>query len=567
MNDNITEPVPPYGDRSRPDATDAAPDANVTAPLPVTPDAARTVPSVPAPPAPPTQAAGQAPQQQAGPWVAPHQPSAPAPPYGAPTSPSAQGAPAAPSAQGAPVAPSANPASEPRYGAYAPAAQQTQGYPGAAFGLGPVPPAPGPDAPTKAERPRRIWPAVVSTAAATALLVGGGTAALTTAILDDRDGAPAVSATRPGGTSPVSIDSVTPAAWESVAAAVAPSVVAIDVTSSAGESQGSGVIYDAQGHIITNNHVVSGARDDTVQVTLSDGRIYSAKIVGLDPSTDLAVVKLTDPPADLSPATFADSSTVVVGNAVMAVGNPLGLANTVTTGIVSAVARPVTTADESDASSVVVTNAIQIDAAVNPGNSGGPLFNAKGEVIGITSSIATLSSGSQSGSIGLGFAIPSNQAKNVGEQLIANGVAEHAFLGVTLSDSTATVDGTTRRGALVHDVTSGSPADEAGIRSGDVIVAIDGQAVGGYEYLTAAVRERGAGDTATITYVRDGASQDVSVTLAARSSDESSGSGDSSQGGRPGGQQSPGAGPGGTSPSDPGSMSPEELWEWFQNSR
>src|SRR5690606_14971895 len=155
---------------------------------------------------------------------------------------------------------------------------------------------------------------------------------------------------------------------------------------------------------------------------------------------------------------------------------------------------PVTTAGEGSSDSPVVTNAIQIDAAINPGNSGGPLFDANGHVIGITSSIATLSSGSQSGSIGLGFAIPSNQAKSVGDQLIANGVAEHAFLGVTLSDATATVDGVTRRGALVREVTSGSAADKAGIQKDDVVIAIDGEAVSGYEFLTAAVRERVAGD-------------------------------------------------------------------------
>ena len=253
-------------------------------------------------------------------------------------------------------------------------------------------------------------------------------------------------------------------------------------------------------------------------MTLTDGRLYEATIVGLDPSTDLAVVQIVDPPEDLVPATLGDSDAVTVGAPVMAVGNPLGLANTVTTGIVSALDRPVSASSSeiTSAGDVVVTNAIQIDAAINPGNSGGPLFDAQGRVIGITSSIATLSSGGQSGSIGLGFAIPVNLAREVGEQLIDSGAAEHAFLGVSLSDGTATADGVTRRGAVIEDVTAGSPAEGAELQVGDTIVAIDGDAVGGSESLTAYVRERQAGDETELTVVRDGEAITVTVTLAAR---------------------------------------------------
>ena len=307
-------------------------------------------------------------------------------------------------------------------------------------------------------------------------------------------------------------------------------------------------------------------------VQLSDGRLLDAKIVGLDASTDLAVVKLVDPPSDLAAATLADSTKVVVGNAVMAVGNPLGLANTVTTGIVSAVDRPVSTSDGTQASTAV-TNAIQIDAAINPGNSGGPLFNAEGQVIGITSSIATLSSGSgQSGSIGLGFAIPANLARSVGDQLIAKGVAQHAFLGVSLSDGTATADGSTRRGAQVVDVTAGSAAATGGVLKGDVIVAIDGKAVSGAEYLTAAVRERVGGDRAVLTVVRDGAAKDLTVTLTAKTDtaatpDSGSGSGDGSGSGN--GDNTPGQGrPGrsneGSEDSFPGGMTQDEFFQWLQ---
>jgi putative serine protease PepD len=332
---------------------------------------------------------------------------------------------------------------------------------------------------------------------------------------------------------PVSSSTVTNPDWQAVSAAVAPAVVAIQVTSAEGTAEGSGVIIDGEGHILTNDHVVSGAQDGAVHVTLDDGRLYDATIVGLDPATDLAVIALVDPPSDLKSAVFADSNTVVVGEPVMAMGNPLGLSNTATTGIVSAIDRPVNTGTTTDQTSVV-TNAIQIDAAINPGNSGGPLFNASGEVIGITSSIASVSSGSgQSGSIGLGFAIPASLAQNIGSQLMKNGSAEHAFLGLSLDDGTGTVDGTTRQGAVVKAVTAGSPAAEAALQPDDVIVAIDDAAVTGAESLTGFVRALPSGHEVTLTVVRDGKALDVQVTLATKTetttqsgnSDGSSGSG------------------------------------------
>jgi putative serine protease PepD len=314
-------------------------------------------------------------------------------------------------------------------------------------------------------------------------------------------------------------------------------------------SQGSGVILDAEGHVLTNNHVVAGGQNGSIAVTLSDGRIFEATIVGTDPTTDLAVIKLDDAPDDLKPATLGDSGEVQVGDPVLAVGNPLGLANTATTGIVSALDRPVSASGE-DATDTVVTNAIQIDAAVNPGNSGGPLFDSSGRVIGITSSIATLSSGmgGQGGSIGLGFAIPVNLARNIADQLQENGAAEHAFLGVSLSDTTATADDVTRRGAGVAEVTSGSPAAEAGIEPGDVIVAVDDAPVSGAEALTANVRERAAGDRVVVTYVRDGETQTVNVTLAARQEQT---------------QQSPGQEGSGEQGSDP--TQPDNIPGWLDD--
>jgi len=393
--------------------------------------------------------------------------------------------------------------------------------------IAPVPPGASPSsAPVRDRR----WMPLVGTAALAALLASLGTAGLSGALDRDTTVTPSSIATigeQESTTVPVSGSSAELPDWQAVAEAVRPSVVAIDVETGAGSGKGSGVILDAEGHVLTNDHVAGDAVEGGLQVTLADGRVYEATLVGTDPTTDLAVSQLVDPPDDLVPAVLGDSDAVAVGAAVMAVGNPLGLDSTVTTGIVSALDRPVSTADGT--AEAVVTNAIQIDAAINPGNSGGPLFNAEGEVIGITSSIASLSAGSSSaGSIGLGFAIPVNLADRVAAELVDDGSADHAFLGVALSDGTATADGTTRRGAVVEGVTGDSPAAEVGLMVGDVVVAIDGDPVNGAEALTAFVRERAAGSDATLAVVRDGKALDMSVTLAVRS--ESSAAAGSSQG-------------------------------------
>jgi len=367
-----------------------------------------------------------------------------------------------------------------------------------------VPPAP--------VRRQRSLGLTVLVAAITALVVAAGTALATTWFVD-RDTPAATVSVPVVGSSTVAPD------WERVAVAVQASVVAIAVTTSDGDGEGSGVIISADGDVLTNNHVVQGADDDTVAVTLFDGRIYPAEIVGLDPTTDLAVVRLTDAPANLSPAVLGDSSTVAVGQQVLAAGNPLGLQNTMTTGIVSAVNRPAVTAMTTDSSDVVVTNAIQVDAAVNPGNSGGPVFDGEGKVIGITSSIATLApayGSARSGSIGLGFAIPVNLAKKIADQLIDSGSAKHAFLGVRMNDALVTAEGVTRRGAQVTTVSDGSPASEAGLRVGDVIVAFNHAPTPGAESLTAYVRSQSAGDRVTLTVVRDGRSMNIDATLAVR---------------------------------------------------
>lgn len=553
-----TQAVPAAETTAAPQAQDAPTEritADETRPLPTAPQAAAPHPAYPAPyqhgapqaaPAPQQPRYGQpAPQQYAAPQHQPYagqQPTAPQPV--APQAAAPHGA--------APQQPGQH---DPLAAFRAPAA----GGAGRPPAGGPEHPAPfGPPAPEGAPRQERnrLWIPVVSAAAAAALLGGIGGATLVSAL----DGGSS-SGTRAADISsigraendavPVSGSSAENPDWQAVASAVQASVVAIQVATSNGGAEGSGVIVDTDGHIVTNNHVVSGAENDQVQVTLTDGRIFTADVVGTDPTTDLAVIQLQDAPDDLSAATFGDASEVTVGDPVMAVGNPLGLANTVTTGIVSALDRPVSTT-ESGASEAVVTNAIQIDAAINPGNSGGPLFDAQGRVIGITSSIATTSS--ESGSIGLGFAIPVNVADMIASQLIQDGTAEHAFLGVGLSDATATADGVTRAGASVQSVSDGSPAADAGLEQGDVVVAIDGKAVAGAESLTGYVRAHASGDEVTLTVVRDGKSLDVDVTLATREETSGSGQGSGDQG-QQGGQQAPGG---------LENMTPEQLWEWFQ---
>jgi putative serine protease PepD len=305
-------------------------------------------------------------------------------------------------------------------------------------------------------------------------------------------------------------------------------VVAISVTGSQGSGQGSGVIFDRKGHILTNNHVVAGGgAGSRLTVTLNDKRTYDATVVGTDPSTDLAVIKLTNAPTDLRAISLGNAKALKVGDQVMAVGNPLGLAGTVTTGIVSALNRPVTTADQSadpfsqqSATEPVVTNAIQISAAINPGNSGGALVNASGQLIGINSAIASLGSSgvstSQSGNIGIGFAIPVNEARSIADQLIASGKATHPYLGVASRDGVVADGAAKRAGSVLSSVVSGAPAAKAGLKAGDAIIAIDGVPVDGSLSLVAQVRERKVGDQVTLKIVRDGQSRDVTATLAAK---------------------------------------------------
>lgn len=311
-------------------------------------------------------------------------------------------------------------------------------------------------------------------------------------------------------------------AWSTVASAVRGSVVAITVTGDQSEAKGSGAVLDKDGYIVTNEHVVDS--DGEIKVTMSNGQIYKAKLVGTDPTTDLAVIKMIDPPSDLKAVKFADSSKLTVGQGVLSVGNPLGYEDTATTGIVSALNRPVSVSSEDATSGMVVTNAIQIDAAINPGNSGGPSFDSSGRVIGINSTIAsTVTSSDTAGSIGIGFAIPSDLVQRVTSEIIKNGYAKHGVLGITLSTAsssqsgssgvTVTVDGVTRAGAEVAGVSAGTPASKAGIKKGDVIVGWDDESVDGSLSLMGYVRAAVFDSTHKITLVRDGRSMVVTVKL------------------------------------------------------
>ncbi len=432
--------------------------------------------------------------------------------------------------------PSGGTTTAPRHeGAGAPTTEMPLAYGATPPPMGPRGPLgqPLPQAPAPKPAKRGIGQ-LTAVAVLAALLASGGTVAASHYWADDTQAAASSSSTTQLGSNasaPVKQGSASAPDWTATASVVSPSVVSITATLAQGGAQGSGVIIDKT-HVLTNNHVVSGAQKLTV--TMSDGRTYDAEVRGTDPSTDLAVITVKNAPSDMAPIAVGNSDKIAVGDPVMAVGNPLGLAGTVTTGIVSALNRPVTTQAEGDTSGQgsqadpnaqaqaqadpVVTNAIQTSAAINPGNSGGALVNASGQLIGINSAIASLgsSSGGQSGSIGIGFAIPVNEATSIAKQLIDNGTAAHAYLGVTPQDGSASDGSATRAGAEVTSVGDGTPAAKAGLKVGDVIVAVNGAPVDSADSLIGHVREKSAGDEVTLTVLRDGKSLQVKASLAAK---------------------------------------------------
>ncbi|HVQ86856.1 MAG TPA: trypsin-like peptidase domain-containing protein [Actinomycetes bacterium] len=379
----------------------------------------------------------------------------------------------------------------------------TNSYPTA-----PVPdPFASPPQPTPATTKKRTHPAVVVATAALAGALGAGVGATAVIATDDNSPASTSSATAANSATQASLPANSVA---KVAQTVLPSVVSIQFTGAAGSGSGSGVVISDDGLILTNNHVVeTAANGGSLTVNFSDGTSTDAEIVGRDPSADLAVIRVHNVD-NLVPATLGSSDDLKVGETVVAIGSPLGLSGTVTTGIVSAKNRPVSAGSGEPGAEPAVLNAIQTDAAINPGNSGGALVNLKGQVVGINSAIATLgaSTGGQSGSIGLGFAIPIDQAKWIVDQLVANGQATHAQLGVSVGDATGN-----ELGAELQSVESGTPASAAGLQSGDVVTRFNGQAIESADALVAAVRSVEPGTQVTLEYVRNGNTSTTSVTL------------------------------------------------------
>jgi S1-C subfamily serine protease len=349
-------------------------------------------------------------------------------------------------------------------------------------------------------------------------LIGGGAGAGVAGLIDS-----STPSTSPNASAQnVTIKNPETATTATAAAAkAAPSVVTIYVSSGSNSGSGSGVVLTDDGYVLTNNHVVTleGAGTGTVQVRTAEGKLYDASVVGTDPSSDLAVVKLKDA-SGLQPATFANSDKVQVGDVAVAIGAPLGLSNTVTDGIVSATGRAVETGSSQDDSTVL--DAIQTDAAINPGNSGGALVNGAGEVIGINSAIATVAAGgpgsqSQSGNIGVGFAIPSNTAQRIAKELIANGKATRAFLGVSSRTAADSQNSGVGDGAEIVSVQPGTAAADGGLQAGDVVTAVGDRLVTTSTELTAAVRSKAPGDKVTLTVRRGNATKTVNVTLGSAS--------------------------------------------------
>ena len=411
-----------------------------------------------------------------------------------------------------------NPFTAPQGGANVPPNTPNNGNPFNPFGN-----AGNPQNPAVKTRPKtagNVVVAVVAALVAAVLCLGVGYAAITNGWVHVPTSSSMTSiSSNQSGSGSAKAKSGEAVDWTAVAKEVSNSVVSIQTVTSEGTAKGSGAIVSDKGYIVTNNHVIAGAQQ--IQVTLANGTIYSAQVVGTDTTTDLAVIKLDNPPSDLKAVEFADSDDLAVGEAVMAIGNPLGYDDTATTGIVSALNRPVTVTD--DDNNAIVTNAVQIDAAINPGNSGGPTFNAAGQVIGINSSIAsTASSSSSAGSIGIGFAIPSNLVKRVANEIIENGSVQHVALGITIKSSTVEADGVTRGCAQVQSVVDGGPASKAGVKAGDSIVAFNGKAVNNNYSLLGYVRASAMNDKVTLTIVRDGHTMDLEVTLNQEESSSSS---------------------------------------------
>jgi putative serine protease PepD len=371
--------------------------------------------------------------------------------------------------------------------------------------------------------------AAVGAVVLAAAIAGGGTGAIVTAGLDSDGGTTVIRETVSNAEGAAVPASSTGASVSDVYRAASPSVVQIEVTmqGEGGQAQqalGSGFVYDGSNHVVTNQHVVDSAA--SVRVTTSDGSTYDARVLGTDPSTDLAVIEVDAPAGALEPLDLGDSGALSVGDQVVAIGSPFGLQTTLTSGVVSALDRRITAPD-----GFSIGAAIQTDAAINHGNSGGPLLNMSSQVVGVNSQIESDSGGSD----GVGFAIPSNTVKSVVSSILENGSVQHAYLGVSLATITPDVASQLGEpaGAAVAEVKNGTPAAEAGLKAatgsetvsgqpfptgGDVITEADGQTITSSDDLQAAIEGKKPGDTIKLTVTNDGQSRTVTVTLGNRPS-------------------------------------------------
>ncbi|WP_460107352.1 S1C family serine protease [Streptomyces sp. YKOK-J1] len=489
----------------------AVPPAPSAPPVPVASPAASPqgsapdggAPTTPLPPVP--QGAPGAPEQ----YPAPAAPTPAGPPHGAPGP-----APDAHQPYGAPGAPAADgswppPATAPAYG--------DGGSGGAAAGWGSSYQQPAP-------KPRNGRGGLVAAVLVAALVAGGLGGGIGYTLAKDSDGSGSTTVSASDGASQIKR---APGTIANVASKALPSTVTIEAESTSGEGgTGTGFVFDTQGHIVTNNHVVADAvNGGKLSATFPDGRKYDAEVVGHAQGYDVAVIKLKNAPSDLKPLALGNSDRVAVGDETIAIGAPFGLSNTVTTGIISAKNRPVASSDGSSSSKASYMSALQTDASINPGNSGGPLLNASGAVIGINSAIQSSSSGGfgsgQSGSIGLGFAIPINQAKYVAQQLIKSGKPVYAKIGasVSLEDSTAGAKITDQGASGSAAVETGGPADKAGLKPGDVITKLDDHVIDSGPTLIGEIWTHKPGDKVTITYKRGGQERTVDLTLGSRAGD------------------------------------------------
>jgi putative serine protease PepD len=371
--------------------------------------------------------------------------------------------------------------------------------------------------------------AAVGAVVLAAAIAGGGTGAIVTAGLDSDGGTTVIRQTVSDAEGAAVPASSTGASVSDVYRAASPSVVQIEVTvqgedGQTGRALGSGFVYDSSNHVVTNQHVVDSST--SVRVTTPDGSTYDGRVVGTDPSTDLAVIDVDAPAGTLEPLDLGDSSALSVGDQVVAIGSPFGLQTTLTSGVVSALDRSITAPD-----GFSIGHAIQTDAAINHGNSGGPLLNMSSQVVGVNAQIESDSGGND----GVGFAIPSNTVKSVVSSILENGSVEHAYLGVSLATITPDVASQLGEpaGAAVAEVKSGTPAAEAGLEAatgeqavdgqpfptgGDVITEADGQTITSSDDLQAAIGARKPGDTIQLTVTNDGQTRTVTVTLGNRPS-------------------------------------------------